>query len=251
MRPLRASSHDDASRSAQPSAGSAVLGFDTATPDTVVGLAIDGEEPRELRHAPAPGERPGHASQLLPLARALLDRAGIGFGDVDRIGVGVGPGTFTGLRIGVATARALAQGSGADVVAVSTLRALAHATGHDGPVLAVLDARRGEAFAAGYRDDDELIAPVAVRPDALAALVTGRPEPPETWLAAGDGALAFRQQLEPVAIAVPADGNPCHRVSAAAICRLASTSVPVARDALVPEYVRLPDAEETRRRTFR
>jgi tRNA threonylcarbamoyladenosine biosynthesis protein TsaB len=228
-----------------------VLGFDTATPDTVVGLAVEGEPPRELRHAPAPGERPGHASQLLPLARTLLGQAGLTFRDIDRVGVGVGPGTFTGLRIGVATARALAQAGGADVVAVSTLRALAHATGHAGPVLAVLDARRGEAFAAGYDEDEELIAPVAVKPGVLAGLVTARPEPPKTWLAVGDGAVAFRGQLEPAAIAVPADGNPCHRVSAAAICRLASTSVPVARDALVPEYVRLPDAEATRRRTFR
>ena len=230
---------------------STVLGFDTATPDTVVGLLADGAEPLELRHAPAPGERPGHISQLLPLAQALLDRAGLTFADVGRIGVGVGPGTFTGLRIGVATARALAQGSGADLAAVSTLRALAAGAGHDGPVLAVLDARRGEAFAAAYRGDDELIAPVAVKPAALAGLIAGRPEPPRTWLAVGDGALAFRDQLEPAAVTVPADGNPCHRVSAAAICRLASTSVPVARDALVPEYVRLPDAEETRRRMFR
>jgi tRNA threonylcarbamoyladenosine biosynthesis protein TsaB len=228
----------------------AVLGFDTATPDTVVALATGDGEPRELRHAPAPGERPGHARELLPLARALLERAGLTFTDLDRIGVGVGPGTFTGLRIGVATARALAQGSGADVVAVSTLRALAHAAAHDGPVLAVLDARRGEAFASGYLRREELIAPVAVDPEALAALITARPEPPETWLAVGDGAVAFRGQLEPAAVAVPADGNPCHRVSAVAICRLASASVPVARDALVPEYVRLPDAEATRRRTF-
>jgi tRNA threonylcarbamoyladenosine biosynthesis protein TsaB len=228
----------------------AVLGFDTATPDTVVALATGDGEPRELRHAPAPGERPGHARELLPLARALLERAGLTFTDLDRIGVGVGPGTFTGLRIGVATARALAQGSGADVLAGSTLRALAHAAAHDGPVLAVLDARRGEAFAAGYLGREELIAPVAVDPEALAALITARPEPPETWLAVGDGAVAFRGQLEPAAVAVPADGNPCHRVSAVAICRLASASVPVARDALVPEYVRLPDAEATRRRTF-
>src|SRR6185295_3602140 len=153
-----------------------VLGFDTATPDTVVALTTDGAEPLELRHAPAPGERPGHASQLLPLARALLDRAGLRFGDVDRIGVGVGPGTFTGLRIGVATARALAQGTGADLAAVSTLRALAAGADHDGPVLAVLDARRGEAFAAAYGGADELLAPAAVRPAALAGLIAGRPE---------------------------------------------------------------------------
>jgi tRNA threonylcarbamoyladenosine biosynthesis protein TsaB len=228
-----------------------VLGFDTATPDTVVAVAVDGAEPLELRHAPAPGERPGHASQLLPLARTLLDRAGLGFADVDRIGVGVGPGTFTGLRIGVATARALAQGTGAEVAAVSTLRALAAAAGHDGPVLAVLDARRGEAFAAAYRDGEPLTAPVAVRPEALAGLVEGHPEPPEAWLAVGDGAIAFRDQLEPAAVAVPVDGHPSHRVSAVAICRLASTIAPTARDALVPDYVRLPDAEETRRRRGR
>jgi len=251
MRPHRGSPDSHASRPAPELSGGAVLGFDTATPDTVVGLLVDGREPLELRHRPAPGERPGHASQLLPLARALLDRAGLTFADVDRIGVGVGPGTFTGLRIGVATARALAQGSGAELGAVSTLRALAAGSGHDGPVLAVLDARRGEAFAAAYRGDAELVAPAAVRPEALAALVAGRAEPPAAWLAVGDGAIAFRDQLEPAAVAVPADGNPCHRVSAVAICRLAAASAPVARDALVPEYVRLPDAEEARRRKQR
>jgi tRNA threonylcarbamoyladenosine biosynthesis protein TsaB len=223
----------------------AILGFDTATPDTVVALTTDHAEPLELRHAPAPGERPGHAAQLLPLARTLLDRAGLTFADVERIGVGVGPGTFTGLRIGVATARALAQGSGAQTVPVSTLRALARAAGHDGPVLAVLDAHRGEAFAAAYDHDEELIAPAAVKPPQLASLV---PDGSEAWLAVGDGAVKVRDQLKPAAIAVPADGHPSHRVSAVAICRLASRLPPVARDALVPDYVRLPDAEETRLR---
>jgi tRNA threonylcarbamoyladenosine biosynthesis protein TsaB len=228
-----------------------ILGLDTATPATVVAVLPDEGEPVELRHEAGPGERPGHATQLLALARRALDAVGADFSDVRRIGVGVGPGTFTGLRIGVATARALAQASGADVAAVSTLRALAAAAGHDGPVLAVLDARRGEAFAAAHRGDEELIAAVAVKPDALPGLIRTRPEPPETWLAVGDGALAFRDQLEPAAIAVPADGHPSHRVSAVAICRLATTIAPTPRDALVPDYVRLPDAEETRRRKAR
>jgi tRNA threonylcarbamoyladenosine biosynthesis protein TsaB len=251
MTPHRGSPRDDAPRPAPQSAGKAILGFDTATPDTVVALHAGHADPLELRHAPAPGERPGHARQLLPLARVLLDRAGLDFADLNRVGVGVGPGTFTGLRIGVATARALAQATGAELAAVSTLHALAAGAGHEGPVLAVLDARRGEAFAAAYSGDAELIAPVAVRPEALAGLIADRPEPPETWLAVGDGAVAFRDQLEPAAVAVPADGNPCHRVSAVAICRLAARGAPIGRDALVPEYVRLPDAEEARRRRTR
>jgi len=224
----------------------AVLGVDTATPDTVVALHVDGRDPDELRHAPAPGERPGHGAQLLPLARILLERAGLEFADLDRIGAGVGPGTFTGLRIGVATARALAQAAGAELCAVSTLRALAVGSGHDGPVLAVIDARRGEAFAAAWDGDEALAGPVAVAPAALGDLVDhGRPR---SWLAVGDGALAFRSELESAAVAVPPDGSPCHRVSAIAICRLAAHSPPVERDALLPDYIRLPDAEEARRR---
>jgi tRNA threonylcarbamoyladenosine biosynthesis protein TsaB len=255
----------------------AVLGFDTATPDTVVALVAGDAPPRELRHTPAPGDRPGHASRLLPLAGELLDDAGLRFADVDRIGVGVGPGTFTGLRIGVATARALAQAAGAELAAVSTLRALAAGAEHDGPVLAVLDARRGEAFAAAWRDGERLLAPVAVRPEALGELVARLPvsarsggpasglpddqrssgpagglsDNPGPWLAVGDGAVRFRGLLEPAAVMVPADGSQRHRVSAIAICRLATASAPVARDALVPEYVRLPDAEEALRRQHR
>lgn len=220
-----------------------VLAFDTATPATVVGVLADGIEPVALRHDPAPGERPAHAGLLLPLARAALERAGLGFADVGRLGVGIGPGTFTGLRIGVATARALALAGGAAVVPVPTLRALAEGSGHDGPVLAVLDARRGEAFAAAFARGRSapVLGPVAVRPDGLASLVAARAGP---WMAVGDGAVRFRPCLEAAAVAVPPDDSPLHDVSAPAICRLAREGHPVAVDALVPEYVREPDAVE-------
>jgi tRNA threonylcarbamoyladenosine biosynthesis protein TsaB len=215
-----------------------ILGLDTATPATVVAVLPGDGEPVERRHEPASGERPGHATRILPLAQDALAAVGAGFADVRRIGVGVGPGTFTGLRIGVATARALAQATDADLVAVSTLEALAAAAGTDRAVLAVLDARRGEAFAAAFRDGERLVAPVAVAPEGLAALADPRHAP---WLAVGDGAIRFRDRLE-TAAEVPADASPLHGASALAVCRLARDAHPVDRDALLPEYVRQPDA---------
>jgi tRNA threonylcarbamoyladenosine biosynthesis protein TsaB len=224
-----------------------VLGFDTATPATAVALLRDGAEPLERRHDPAPGERPQHAARLLPLAREVLAAAGLDWREVERIGVGVGPGTFTGRRIGVATARALAQASGAELAAVSTLHALAHgarAEAGDRSVLAILDARRGEAFAAAWRGTEALLEARALAPEDLAGLADPARGP---WLAVGDGALAFRQHLESAAVEVPAEGSALHRVSAQAVCELALTASPVDRDALIPDYVRLPDAELMRR----
>ena len=223
-----------------------VLGLDTATPATAVAL-LDDARPQaaaERRHEPDPGERPGHAAQLLALAAELLDAAGLRFADVERVAVGVGPGTFTGLRVGVATARALAQGSGAELVGVSTLRALAAAAEPAAPagsgVLAVIDARRGEAFAAGWRDGSPALEPAALAPAALARAVA---EGGGSWLAVGDGALRFRADLEGAGCSVAPDDCAQHRVGARVICALALQASPgTARDLVVPDYLRLPDA---------
>lgn len=238
-------------------AGVRILAFDTATPATAVALALPGGQVLTRRHEPAEGERPGHVTQLLPLAVALLGEAGIGWSALDRLAVGVGPGTFTGLRIGIATARALAQARDLPLVGVSTLRALAVAAEpHEwATTLAVIDARRGEAFAAAWpagavlagdaATAAPLLAPAALTPEALADAVRALPAP---VLGVGDGAIRFRDNLEAVGAVVPADGSPTHRVDATAHCRLAATMEPDASDAVLPVYLRLPDAELALRR---
>ena len=157
-----------------------VLGFDTATPATAVGLRLADGTTLRAYDEPGAGERPGHTTQSLTLASELLRQAGIGWGALERIAVGVGPGTFTGLRVGVATARGLAQSLGIEVVGVSSLRVLAWAAlreldahGRDAQargVLAAIDARRGEAFAAAYDGQGELAPPRALPPEDLAAI---------------------------------------------------------------------------------
>lgn len=213
------------------------LAIDTATSATVVGLQLPDDTVREARDDVQAGVRPRHTSRLLPLAAGLLEDAGLRWHDIELIAVGLGPGTFTGLRIGIASARGLAAATGAPLVGVGTLRALA-AGGGGGRVLAVIDARRGEVFVAGYDDGRELIGPAAVAPGAVAELAGGPP-----WLAVGDGALRFRQLLEGGGLIVAPERSPLHLVSSAAILRLAAADEVDARGDVLPIYVRLPDAE--------
>jgi tRNA threonylcarbamoyladenosine biosynthesis protein TsaB len=230
-----------------------ILAFDTATPATTVALSGVGDVVFTARHDPRPGERPGHATRLLPLVARVMERAGIGWDVVDCIAVGVGPGTFTGLRIGIATARALARARSVPLVGVSSLQSLALARPHPDVVpagldcvFAVLDARRGEVFAAGWRMDEAgefdnaLLPPRALAPEALAELIT--PLGPTT-LAIGDGAIAFREALERSGSFIPEDDSPLHKVTATNHCRLADRLEGGVPDEVRPDYLRAPDAE--------
>jgi tRNA threonylcarbamoyladenosine biosynthesis protein TsaB len=222
-----------------------ILGIDTATPSTAAAVWAPDGRACERRDDPAPGERPQHASRLLALVEAALSGAGAGWDEIERIAVGVGPGGFTGLRHGIATARALAQGRGLPLAGVSSLEALARgaaaAAGEDRAVLALIDARRGEVFAAAWQGAERLLEPVAIDPAELVArLGAGRLAAP---LAAGDGAVRFREQLERAGAAVPDDRSPAHRVSAIEICRLGAAGDVTDRDRLVPDYRREPDAK--------
>ncbi len=229
------------------------LAFDTATRATAVALGGPGDVMMEARDDPPPGHRPQHAAKLLPLCADLLDRAGVSFAALDRLAVGIGPGTFTGLRIGVASARALSSAARVPLVGISTLQALAlNAVGEAGfdAVLAVLDARRGEAFIAAWLagriggPEPALIAPAAVGPDGLADRLLGVDM---TVLALGEGAIAFREVLERSGALVPDDDSELHRVSAVNHCAIARTLEPSDPERVGPEYLRLPDAELARR----
>ncbi|HTA97418.1 MAG TPA: tRNA (adenosine(37)-N6)-threonylcarbamoyltransferase complex dimerization subunit type 1 TsaB [Solirubrobacteraceae bacterium] len=222
-----------------------VLGLDTATPATVVGLRLADGRTLQARDDPAARRRPGHATQLLPLADGVLAEAGTDWAELKRIAVGVGPGTFTGLRIGIATARGLAQSLGVELVGVSSLRALAHGAGEDAQrVLAVIDARRGEVFLAAYDGGQELIAPQAVSPDAVAELVetVAIDTQLEDWLALGDGAMLYREAFERAGVRVAEDRCEHHQIQAHAICELGEQAL-VSTEMVVPDYRRRPDAE--------
>jgi len=234
-----------------------ILGFDTATRATAVALLdTDADEAIERRDDPEPGARPRHTTRLMALVVDVLRAADADWPAVDRIAVGVGPGTFTGLRIGVATAHALARARNLPLVGVSTLHSLACGAGAEtdesvDAVMAVIDARRGEVFAAGWAAGEvtragapPVLGPVALAPEALAEAMA---QEGHTWVAVGDGAVEFRSAFEPSRARIPERDSECNRVSAIEHCRLAVGLAPGVPEGVQPEYLRLPDAEITLR----
>lgn len=215
--------------------------------EMTLGLAADGS--------------PQHSTALLAEIERAAEASG-GWERVGRIAVGRGPGSFVGIRIGLATARGLAASTGVPAGGVCTLDALGRAiceqTARSGapfpPVegerrtgsLAVLDARRGEVFAALYAASGErLWEPFVAAPADLAEKVTALSAP---LRAAGSGAVRFRQELADRDLDIPGDADPLHRVSARHICALAKTTGYGGGDSLDPIYLRPPDAQRWRER---
>jgi tRNA threonylcarbamoyladenosine biosynthesis protein TsaB len=216
-----------------------VLGFDTSTAATSACLLrCDGEA---FEVVPAPEEllgSPRHARDLLPRAAEVMGRAGVGFADLDAVAVGVGPGTFTGLRIGVATARGLAHAHGIELRPVSSLAALA--AGIEAPLrLPLIDARRGELFGALHDEAGQRWEEFVSAPDDLAKRVRQAGTNP---VAAGDGSVRFREVLEAAGVRVAPDGSEAHAVRALHVCRLAAAVPPTPPEAVLPNYIRAPDA---------
>lgn len=197
----------------------------------------------------APDGSPRHSTALLGEIERAAAAAG-GWHGVGRIAVGLGPGSFVGIRIGIATARGLSLSMGLPIEGVCTLDALglglADRSDSDRSHLAVLDARRGEVFAALYAPSGaRLWEPLVAAPDGLAERLAELPVPP---LAVGSGALRFRDELASRGAEIPDDAEPVHRVAARHVCALTASASGAGSDDLDPIYLRPPDAQRWRER---
>jgi tRNA threonylcarbamoyladenosine biosynthesis protein TsaB len=91
------------------------------------------------------------AQALAPALKALLADSGWAPNSIDLVAVAVGPGSFTGLRIGVTTAKTFAYAADSEIIGVNTLAVLARqAPPSTAPLWAIMDAQRGELFAARF-----------------------------------------------------------------------------------------------------
>jgi tRNA threonylcarbamoyladenosine biosynthesis protein TsaB len=129
-----------------------ILGIESATPAASVALADE----KGLLGEALLNVGLTHSEQLLPLLDDLLRQCRKRFRDITAIGVSAGPGSFTGLRIGMATAKGLAQGGGAGLLAIPTLEAMAYQMmGQPVLVSPMQNARREQIYASLYRWREE------------------------------------------------------------------------------------------------
>ena len=174
-----------------------MLAIDTATAQVSVAFGDQGAVLGEVRLAG--GRR--HAEQLAPAIDYLRRELDIDLGHLAAIAVGTGPGLFTGLRVGVTTGKVMAQALRIPVVGIPSLDLVAYPLRHsDRMIVAVLDARRREVFAARYRPVPggvQRVSDYAVHtPAELVADLAAEPGvEPHGLLLAGDGVARFPEEF--------------------------------------------------------
>ncbi len=222
------------------------LGIETATERLGAALVVDDCRMYERWT----DSRSSHCELLAGFVTELADEAGIPLASIGGIAVSVGPGSFTGLRIGIATAMGLAYGLGIPAAGVGTLAAMARNAGTDGTLVCpLIDAKRGEAYAAVYRTGGELpevvVEPAAIPVAELADMLAGLGE---AVTLTGPAAERFHAMLErpgapALHIAPPESAMP----SAASVAHMGAHIIAggggVSPAALTPVYLRRSDAE--------
>ena len=143
-----------------------ILALETSSLRGSVALVEDGTLVCALEHQ----RENAHGESMLPLVERAFADTGWRRGGVDRVAVGIGPGSFTGLRVGIALALGLSEGWDVPLVGVPSLQAMALAAPAEraGCRCVLLDARRGELFAAVYAPDGRELVSVQLVPVAVA-----------------------------------------------------------------------------------
>ena len=192
-----------------------------------------------------------HSERLLPAVDQLLEIADLSLDEIQAFAVSIGPGSFTGLRIGLATLKGLAFGSDRPAVAVPTLAALTlAASGASGPVVALLDARRDEVYAACLATPGDLGTPLV--PEAVfTAEELSAALPPACTVVVGEGASAVAaaaaERTAPGMALLPAVLGRARAFHVGLLgARLLAGGEGQPAEDLVPRYVRRAEAEVRR-----
>ncbi len=224
-----------------------ILSIDTSTPAGSVAIS-DGDR---LLAQEQQGVAGTHADRLLASVDHLLHICGLEQEDIEAVAVAIGPGSFTGLRIGLATAKGFCLARGLPVAGVSSLASLAlNGREFSGTVVSLIDARRGEIYAAAWSASARgkmrpVMKECVAAPAAVAAMLK---KLKGELLLVGDGAIEYGAAL------LKSIGKRARMAYGTQLLPQAANLAELARPrlengrcddlaSLVPNYVRRSDAE--------
>lgn len=215
-----------------------ILAVDTALGACSAALVKDGvviqQEWREMAR--------GHAEALAPMVEALMNRAGVGFTQLDRLAVTTGPGTFAGQRVGLAFMRALALALKLPLIGITTLDAMAEAAlmaqANTASAIAAADAKRGEIYLGGRNRDGARLEPVLLPVAAAAERIVAFAQRDRPVSVAGTAAEALIPLL--IAAGLHASDSGVRQPDAVHVATLAASAP--AGPSPKPLYLRPPDA---------
>lgn len=188
-----------------------------------------------------------HSQTLMPMIESLLKNANVKLEDIELIAVNKGPGSFTGIRIGVAAAKGMADVLKIPVYGASTLGSMAYnLVDNDCIVCSAMDARCGQVYNAIFDITDGKITRLTEdSADSIENVEKKLKEYKKIKFIVGDGAEICYNNLKNIDRVRLASQT--HRFqSAVGVCFEAMNAPKdqyIESAMLVPEYLRLPQAE--------
>ena len=156
--------------------------------------------------------------------------------------VGTGPGSYTGIRVGLAAAKGLGEALEVPVYGLNTLRIIAENAGYSNEWIAsVLDARRGEVYAAFYHNNNGNIETVETSAEKFSSALAKFPQ----VLICGNAGKIYRQTWlkYPNLTLAPIDWDRPFGYHAARIGLEEFNKTKTSSEQLTPCYLRKVEAE--------
>ena len=220
-----------------------ILALDSSAAPASVALLEDGKILSEFYI----NTKQTHSQTLMPMVESVLKLTNKTLDDVTCMAVSAGPGSFTGVRIGVSCVKGLSMTRNIPCAGVSTLRAMAeNARQLTGIVCAVMDARCGQVYNALFRaESGKLTRLCDDRALPIAELLEECKTFAEKIYLVGDGAELCYKTFAAIRAELLQPQLRFQRASGVAMAaqEMIENGQTVTPDALMPIYLRLPQAE--------
>lgn len=190
-----------------------------------------------------------HSETLMPMCDALLKSTRLPLTEIDCFAVNTGPGSFTGLRIGIAAVKGMAYALNKPCAGVSTLESMSfNIKAENTVVCAVMDARCNQVYNALFDVSGDtpirLCEDRALTIDDLSAELE---KITKKIVIVGDGAKLCAAKMQGINcdLALAEENVRMQRASgtAFAAARVIEEGKTVTADLLMPQYLRLPQAQ--------